>query len=305
VLAASASVRDRVLLAFAVPGTAGMSAWGTAQGLLSSPPRVDEQGPFVPLFDASAVPAEREVSLGSAVPDGDSALVYFAATLGFTVETAGIARLPRNGNRAEVLRAAGALFPAPSGTDPAPWRPVFVHGALVITEGDIDYVYVYGCQRNPNKPDEADDAVHASPCRLARAPRKDAATGESYRYWSGTAWSADVAQAAVVLDHATGLSVSYNAYLAKYLAVNSGSVNTVVLRWADRPEGPWNALGTLNTITATGGWGGTFGAMEVPSLRDACQQVTYVSYASTQLAPTVSDPQAFDFSSRFVRVELR
>jgi len=305
-LAASAPVRDRVLLVFSVPNGTGMSAWGTAQGLLASPPRLDEQGPLVPLFDASAVPANRLVSIGSAVPDGDSALVYFLATTPFlTVDGEGIARLPRNGNRAEVLRGAGALFPAASGTDSAPWRPIFGSGAVVVTEGDVDYVYVYGCQPNPGNPDEAQNGLHASPCRIARVPRNDAATGESYRYWTGMTWSADVSQAAVVLDHASsGLSVSYNAYLAKYLAVHS-DVNSVVVRWADRPEGAWNMLGKFDTIMATGAFGSTFGAVELPALRDACQRVTYVSYGTTLSAPTASDPMAVDFASRFVRVELR
>lgn len=305
-LAASAPVRDRVLLVFSVPNGTGMSAWGTSQGLLASPPRLDEQGPLVSLFDATAVPANRLVSIGSAVPDGDSALVYFLSTTAYlSVDGEGIARLPRNGNRAEVLRAAGALFPPASGTAPASWRPIFGTGAVVVTEGDVDYVYVYGCQPNPNNPDELPNGAHTSPCRIARVPRNDAATGESYRYWNGTTWSADVSQAAVVLDHAsTGLSVSYNAYLAKYLAVHS-DLNSVVVRWADHPEGPWNMLGRFDTIMATGAFGSTFGAIEVPALRDACQRVTYVSYGSTQTAPTASDPMAVDFASRFVRVELR
>jgi hypothetical protein len=304
-LAATAVVRDRVLLVFSVPTSeGGMTGWGTAEGLLSSPPRLEEQGPFVPLFDTSAVPARTDVSIGSAVPDGNSALLYFASAEGFQVEDAGIARISRDGNRAEVLQAAGALFPRPSAADPGPWRPAFVNGGVVVTEGDVDYVYVYGCQPNPNNPDEAENGVHESPCRLARVPRNQAATASSYRYWTGSEWSADVSLAAIVIDHASIATVSYNTYLAKYLATSATGLNSVSLRWADRPEGPWKALAEFKTIVATGGFGTTFSAVEVPALRDACQRVTYVSYATSESAPTAADPMAVKLSTRFVRVEL-
>jgi hypothetical protein len=305
-VAASTFVRDRVLLLFSVPSAFGMSGWGSTQGLLSSPPHLEEQGPFVPLFETNAVPADHGLTMGSAVPDGDSALIYFVDVQIFVVGGAGLARLQRNGNQAEVLRAAGALFPPPTGTDPAPWRPAFVTGALAVTEAGVDYVYVYGCQSNPNNADEAQGAAHDAPCRLARVPRMDAAIGNSYRYWTGQGWVADVTRAAIVIDHtAGGLSVSYNAYLAKYLAVSSGFWNAVVMRWADKPQGPWTTIGEFNTITATGGFGSTFGAIELPSLRDACQRVTYLSYGSTREVPLPDGTSGIDYSTRFVRVELR
>jgi hypothetical protein len=88
--------------------------------------------------------------------------------------------------------------------------------------------------------------------------------------------------------------------------VNSGAWNSVVLRWADRPEGPWNALGEFDTVTATGGFGSTFGASELQALRDDCQRVTYLSYASTQTsAEPDAGANALDYSSHFVRVELK
>lgn len=302
-LAATAFVKDRVLLVFTVPGRSGMAAWGGVADLSSSPPRLTEQSPYLPLFDSNAIPADRSFSVGSAVSDGDSALVYFASSRGFDIDAAGIGRVSLEANTADVLRAAGALFP-PQANDPA-WRPAFVNGALVVTEGDVDYVYVYGCQPNPDNADEAGGGVHAAPCRLARVPRPDAATAESYRYWSGSDWSEDVASAAVVIDHTSGgLSVSYNSYVGKYLAVNSTPGNSVVVRWADRPEGPWSALGEFSTVMASGGFGTTFGALELTGLRDSCQRVTYISYTTSVSAPTASDANAVDFATRFVRVEL-
>jgi hypothetical protein len=304
-VAASALVRDRVLLVCPVPGAFPMSGWGSKQGLQSSPPHLEEQGPYVPLFDSSAVPVDREPVVGSAVSDGDSALIYFGEAYGLAVGGAGLARLQRNGNRAEVLRAAGALFPPPA-TGPAPWRPAFMSAAVVVTESDVDYVYVYGCGANPANDDEKDGGVHKSPCRIARVPRPDAALGDSYRFWTGQEWSADVSRAAIVLDHViSNFSVSYNVYLGKYLAVISSGANSIVMRWADRPEGPWSLLGEFSTITATGGFLTTFNAIELPALRDACQRVTYLSYVSTANAQKVDGTPDVDFSTRFVRVELR
>jgi hypothetical protein len=305
--ASTATVQDRVLIVFSIPGGFGMAGWGTAAALLSSPPHLEEQPPFVPLFESSAIPSDRSLSVGSAVAIGDSALVYFASAQGFFNDAAGLARVARNGAQAEVLRSAGALFPAPmSGSDPAPWRPAFISGAVAIADAGTEYVYVYGCQPNPNNPDEQQSGAHEGPCRLARVPRSDVAMGERYRYWSGTDWVDDVSRAAIVLDHApSGLSVSHNDYLGKYLAVHSGPWNTVVLRWADRPEGPWQALGQFNTITATGGFGTTFGAIEVPMLRDSCQRVLSMIYSSTQNATQPDGTTTLDFSSRLVRVEFR
>jgi hypothetical protein len=304
-VAATALVRDRVLLVCPVPGAIPMAGWGSKQGLLSSPPHLEEQGPYVPLFDSSAVPVDRDPVIGSAVTDGDSALIYFADAHGWLIGAAGIARLQRNGNRAEVLRAAGALFPPPA-TGAAPWQPVFMNGALAVTEGEIDYVYVYGCQANPNNEDEKTGNVHESPCRIARVPRPDASLGESYRFWTGQEWGTDVSQAAIVMDHvASNFSVSYNAYLGKYLAVTSTIANSVAMRWAERPEGPWSVLGEFNTIKAPGGLLFTFNAIELPALRDACQRVTYVSYVNTVDVPQPDGKLLVDYSSHFVRVELR
>jgi hypothetical protein len=304
-VAATAFVRNRVLLVFNVPMAFGMAGWGSASGLSSLPPRLEEQAPFVPLFETTAVPADRALAIGSAVADGSTALIYFGAANQFLgVEGAGIGRVSLNGNRAEILQAAGALFP-PSGNGVDPWRPPFIHGAIALTEDDVDYVYVYGCQANPNNADEVAGAAHDSPCRLARVQRTEASTGASYRYWSGSDWVEDVSRAAVVIDHTSNaLSVSYNTFLQKFVAVNSG-LNLVTVRWSDRLQGPWSMLGQFNTVSATGGFFSTFGAMELPALRDTCQRVTYVAYGTSTLVTQPDNTMRTDFSTHLVRVELK
>ena len=76
---------------------------------------------------------------------------------------------------------------------------------------------------------------------VASAPLAQAASRSAYRFWNGTAWVADVRAASALFGGVSGaLTVSYNAYLRRYLAVNSEVLSgRVVMRVADRPEGPW------------------------------------------------------------------
>jgi hypothetical protein len=47
------------------------------------------------------------------------------------------------------------------------------------------------------------------------------------------------------MDAAPALSVHWNEYLAKYLAVYSNQLaNTISIRTADQPEGPWQDFRT-------------------------------------------------------------
>ena len=80
-------------------------------------------------------------------------------------------------------------------------------------------------------------------CKLGRAMTADVATASAYEYYDGMDWQPDPALAAYVLDRsAGGPSVSYNAFLNRYLAVNCEVLSsTVLLRTADAIEGPWSA----------------------------------------------------------------
>src|SRR5699024_10891705 len=73
------------------------------------------------------------------------------------------------------------------------------------------YVYLFG---TPSGRD--------GPARLSRVRQQDIADVSAYRYWDGDGWTADPAAAAVVLDGRVGeLSVDYNAYLDRYIAMYS------------------------------------------------------------------------------------
>ena len=79
-------------------------------------------------------------------------------------------------------------------------------------------------------------------CKLARAFGADVSDRAAWELYDGAAWQADVAKAAYVIDRtAGGPSMSYNAHLDRYLAVNCETVSsTVLLRTADQIEGPWS-----------------------------------------------------------------
>ncbi len=78
-------------------------------------------------------------------------------------------------------------------------------------------------------------------CRMARAPLAAADDRAQYTFYDGAAWQTDNSKAAVVLDKVANLTVSYNPYLQRYLAVSGGVLNsTISLRTAEHAEGPWS-----------------------------------------------------------------
>jgi len=302
--AAATRVGDKAFAVFNTREGLVMAAWGRREGLLAAPAHYDDGKNFVPLFDADATPAEYTVGAASALEDKDSALVFFTALKGFYSVGTGIARVPVDAVRAQILRPASALSSgddADAGAGHAPWEPPFTTGALAVRDGATDFVYLYGCGANPNAPDEANGQAHESPCRLARIPRADLVRAERFRYWDGRSFQADVARALPVVDHVGApLSVSYNRYLGRYLALGSQVTSRVVLLSAERPEGPWEALGEASTLPSTGGFGTSFAAIELPALRSACDDVLYISYVRT---PRV-DSGGSTFITQLARIEL-
>ena len=86
-----------------------------------------------------------------------------------------------------------------------------------------------------------------------------------YEYWNGSTWVANTPSAAtpVLPGTTTGfwifkrtthptvgeMSVQYNAYEQKYVMLYTDQNNNVVMRKADKPQGPWSAPTTLVTST--------------------------------------------------------
>jgi hypothetical protein len=76
-------------------------------------------------------------------------------------------------------------------------------------------------------------------CRIARAPAAQADQRAAYRFYDGAEWQTDPATAVVVIDQIGNMpSISANAWLGRYLAVNAPVVSSqVLLRTADHVEG--------------------------------------------------------------------
>jgi hypothetical protein len=301
-------IGQRVLWTFWVDGWSHGVWTDVPAEPLTATPALQAPAPPVPLLPAVAVPVNMTASIGGAVAVSETeALIYFSSFYILQLGQVGLARVGLDATQAEVIHAAGELFRHPPPVDPQappPWRPRFYAGALVHAEPDDTYVYVYACDPNPAAPDELPGGASADPCRLARAPIAQASDGAAYRYWNGEDWDSNVDAARAVMDGVPGrLSVSYNAYLERFLAVHTaGASSRVTLRWADRPEGPFHPLGQFETLPANGAYGFTFEAIEQPALRDECHRTLFVTY-TLPLAPT--EPGGPDvFESRLVRVEL-
>jgi uncharacterized protein DUF4185 len=103
-------------------------------------------------------------------------------------------------------------------------------------------LYVYGCQITDNGADEG--------CRLAKVTPAGAQDRSAWLFYAGSQnWSSDVSDAVSVFTGSSIVSVSWNTYLQRYLAVYSKPFSQdVMVRTAPNPEGPWS--GELVAFTA-------------------------------------------------------
>ncbi|MCX5866768.1 MAG: DUF4185 domain-containing protein [Proteobacteria bacterium] len=140
----------------------------------------------------------------------------------------------------------GYSFATWASPDTAPVRPevnpgaseptlLFPDGATQIGSGALihnGYVYVYGCRSE----------WLSWPNFLGRVRFSEALHREAWEFYQGSdSWNDNPETAAAVLEAATMITVHWNDYLKKFLAIYSTPlVNTLSLRTADRPEGPWS-----------------------------------------------------------------
>lgn len=105
----------------------------------------------------------------------------------------------------------------------------FQMGAFV---KDGEFVYQYGT------PPGRGGLVY-----LTRVPEKQMRDLNAYEYWDGGKWvpkNPDVA-APLVFGGVGEISVQYNSYLGQYLMLTTDDHNSVVMRRAPSPTGPWSA----------------------------------------------------------------
>jgi hypothetical protein len=94
-------------------------------------------------------------------------------------------------------------------------------------------LYVYGCGVDTDGLDKG--------CRLGKVDPATVQDRNTWTFRSSGGWSASTADAAVMFDGNDSLSVSWNDYLQRYIAVYSALFSqNVMIRIARAPEGPWS-----------------------------------------------------------------
>jgi hypothetical protein len=95
---------------------------------------------------------------------------------------------------------------------------------------DGGFVYEYGTPPGRNRA-----------AFVARVRENDIGNLGEYEYWDGGHWRKnDVNAAAPIMGGVAELSVMYNSYLGQYIALTTDPFNSVVMRRASSPEGPWS-----------------------------------------------------------------
>jgi hypothetical protein len=260
---------------FDLPSTAAIGVVGNPLLVIDD---VDAEGAPRPLL--ALRPEEAQFPVGDAgmgfsllwpntvVDDGKDALVFYIRVsvlpdLRFEYVGAGVARAGYGNTTA--TRDPEFLFESSKG------EPTFHAGGIVDAGG---YLYLYGCSLG---------VTQAYPCRLARAPRGSWTVRSAYRFYDGAGWNTDVSRAKAVLEGPLGeVTVSYNAYLRRYLAVYTpGEPNTAVFRVAERLEGPWSEATPLFQQQPPLGGGFlnfSYGAKEHPEFAEDCGRTIVVTY---------------------------
>jgi hypothetical protein len=121
----------------------------------------------------------------------------------------------------------------------------FQQGAFVRRDG---YLYSYGTPSG-----------RSGSAYVSRVPENAVLDLSQYEYWGKEWWNPFGAASwianspwdatPVISAPVSEMSVQYNDYLNKYLALYCDGSNNVVMRTADNPQGPWSSAQTLVTST--------------------------------------------------------
>lgn len=134
--------------------------------------------------------------------------------------------------------------------------------------------------------------LHTSDGRhiLARAPVRSLGEANAYSYWTGESWAPDPAAAKSLwevpqsaLPKHNGLSVRYNQFLGKWLAIYDGGLATLRVRTADDLTGPWsNEVEWLDCSLIFGdAWPLCYSAEQNSYLARDDGRILYVTLSST------------------------
>jgi len=147
-------------------------------------------------------------------------------------------------------------------------EPAFGSAAIVVNS----IAYVFGCSLDG----------YSKPCRLARVPLATITDRGAWDFYSASQqWQKAIDGSKVVLNGNDMMSVSYNSYLKRYLAVYSQPMGTgVMLRTAKKPEGPWSKpLKAFDALAPANAIGWIYDAMEHPEYARENGRVIYITYS--------------------------
>ena len=181
-------------------------------------------------YNAAHVPAERYVVWPTSVVsldggDGGQGLVFYEKLtvrpgfLDMSAVSTGVARIDAGSTTARRDDTPLFVYPEPGyGLGP------------VVADG---FLHLYSCGGKDG-------------CRVARAPIAHATEHDAWRAWNGVTWTSDLMGREIFSEVPGDLSVSFNAHLARFIAVHTESfTDRVVMRTAPHPEGPWSEPTTL------------------------------------------------------------
>lgn len=142
----------------------------------------------------------------------------------------------------------------------------FCVSAALIEDG---WLWAWSWIRNPDKP-----------CHLARVAPAEVLDPDTWRYFAGgDRWSADVADAATVFVAMDMTSVHRNAHIGRLVAFYSEPFSeTVSVRTAERPQGPWSDAVTAFVAEAPPGDGNAYCGLGHAELAGDGGRLEYVSY---------------------------
>jgi hypothetical protein len=169
------------------------------------------------------------------------------------------------------------------------------HPDLLFTQNEPEFgsasfisngmLYAYGCSYNNG-------------CQLGKVPPSSAQDRSAWTFYAGNGnWSSQIGNAVTVFNDANILSVSWNAFLQRYLAVYSPPFSqNVVMRTSTSPEGPWSSE-VVAFVAQQPTSGNVYDAIAHTEYDANGGQTIYVSYSRSTPAPFTSEV-------RLVAVEL-
>ena len=135
-----------------------------------------------------------------------------------------------------------------------------------------DTLYAYSCGKSSS---------YNKPCLLGRVDPANVWNRNAWTYYAGNGnWSTNLNAAVDIFAGLDILSVSWNGYLGRYIAIYAyPGTNNVMARTAMKPEGPWSSEAQIFTARAPADGSDTYDAQAHPEFDIGGGQTMYVSYS--------------------------